>query len=510
MHTNAKPCRPRLFIHQLPDSFREPAADNSSVGAPLTDGGDGMLYHSEHHRHVGPLLLQRAATFYCQTLDPSAADLFLIPAYRSQLIGREGRCAEAEGVVGNATLEDVARERFLSRLRPALDARGGADHVLLQPRLGMLWEQQQFCELHDFDPALGAVLRIAVEQGTPQRPNGYHSIPYISMVHLGPHSGRRWPSAAGERPLPWVSSHRRAALVAMVFETYHARGKMPRANVKLRQVLWASCHRHRLLHQQQAAATGPPQPMPAPSGGRVAQGGSVTRGALPRVLCDHAISNNSSQLSYASMAEAYNTSTFCVQPPGDTPTRKGIVDALLLGCIPVSLPTTLTHPARASHECAKPILHMHSLRSRRRQVLFDPMQLTQWRWHWGRWAANATMLLNGTAVRKGKVDVVETLRRIPQSRVRAMRRTIREEAHVMQWATADSAGLRSSGVVAAGYEDAFDVLIRRAWERSRSRSLQARGARVQVHSRSSPQYRRWSQSTAQFIRASAAADAPPL
>lgn len=28
-------------------------------------------------------------------------------------------------------------------------------------------------------------------------------------------------------------------------------------------------------------------------------------------------------------------STFCLQPPGDSPTRKGFFDSLLLGCIPV-------------------------------------------------------------------------------------------------------------------------------------------------------------------------------
>merc|ERR1712187_993520 len=28
-------------------------------------------------------------------------------------------------------------------------------------------------------------------------------------------------------------------------------------------------------------------------------------------------------------------STFCINPAGDTPTRKGIFDALVLGCIPV-------------------------------------------------------------------------------------------------------------------------------------------------------------------------------
>jgi hypothetical protein len=31
----------------------------------------------------------------------------------------------------------------------------------------------------------------------------------------------------------------------------------------------------------------------------------------------------------------YSSSVFCIQPPGDTPTRKGIFDSLLAGCIPI-------------------------------------------------------------------------------------------------------------------------------------------------------------------------------
>lgn len=36
--------------------------------------------------------------------------------------------------------------------------------------------------------------------------------------------------------------------------------------------------------------------------------------------------------------EAYRSSVFCFQPPGDTVTRRGLFDALLMGCIPVVFP----------------------------------------------------------------------------------------------------------------------------------------------------------------------------
>lgn len=38
----------------------------------------------------------------------------------------------------------------------------------------------------------------------------------------------------------------------------------------------------------------------------------------------------------------YRTSTFCLQPPGDDPSRKGVMDSILCGCIPVTFhPDTL-------------------------------------------------------------------------------------------------------------------------------------------------------------------------
>jgi len=35
------------------------------------------------------------------------------------------------------------------------------------------------------------------------------------------------------------------------------------------------------------------------------------------------------------LAVAMLQATFCFEPPGDTPSRKGIVDAVALGCIPI-------------------------------------------------------------------------------------------------------------------------------------------------------------------------------
>ena len=60
-----------------------------------------------------------------------------------------------------------------------------------------------------------------------------------------------------------------------------------------------------------------------------------------------------------SAVELYARSTFCLQPPGDTLVRTGMVDALSVGCIPV-----LFHPAQA----ALWPTHWHSHNA---SVLFD-------------------------------------------------------------------------------------------------------------------------------------------
>eukprot|EP00966_Prymnesium_polylepis_P011563 266118-Prymnesium_polylepis.1 len=102
-----------------------------------------------------------------------------------------------------------------------LEARGGADHVVLQPRTAMHWEQQPVCEVSLADSAFGNPVRLSMEApeqamgswifpeaaGTqhimPER--GYHSIPWTSLIHLDLDS---------RRPFPWESAHQRAIFVA--------------------------------------------------------------------------------------------------------------------------------------------------------------------------------------------------------------------------------------------------------------------------------------------------------
>ena len=61
------------------------------------------------------------------------------------------------------------------------------------------------------------------------------------------------------------------------------------------------------------------------------------------------------------ISDLYWRSTFCLMPPGDAASRKGTIDSMLLGCIPVH---------------------------------FYEAQMLQWPWHWGDWRRNASVLLD--------------------------------------------------------------------------------------------------------------------
>lgn len=121
-------------------------------------------------------------------------------------------------------------------------------------------------------------------------------------------------------------------------------------------------------------------------------------------------------------------------PPGDAASRKGTIDSMLLGCIPVH---------------------------------FYEAQMLQWPWHWGDWRRNASVLLDHRKVVSGEIDAVAALQAIPDAAIARMQDTIGAHAHVMQWSAIDTA-LLPSGLLPRGEGDAFDVALRGAWRASTS------------------------------------------
>eukprot|EP00746_Dinoflagellata_sp_MGD_P153009 gnl/MRDRNA2_/MRDRNA2_84012_c0_seq3.p1 gnl/MRDRNA2_/MRDRNA2_84012_c0~~gnl/MRDRNA2_/MRDRNA2_84012_c0_seq3.p1 ORF type:complete len:438 (+),score=42.54 gnl/MRDRNA2_/MRDRNA2_84012_c0_seq3:67-1380(+) len=93
----------------------------------------------------------------------------------------------------------------------------------------------------------------------------------------------------------------------------------------------------------------------------------------------------------------YSSGEFCMQPPGDSMVRKGMVDSLLVGCIP---------------------------------VLFEPEQIGVWPWHWNGWRNMSMVYIHKNA----HSDPISVLKGIPLEKRKQMRETIARNAHKMQYA----------------------------------------------------------------------------
>eukprot|EP00324_Dicrateria_rotunda_P008756 CAMPEP_0206177100 /NCGR_PEP_ID=MMETSP1474-20131121/60172_1 /ASSEMBLY_ACC=CAM_ASM_001110 /TAXON_ID=97495 /ORGANISM="Imantonia sp., Strain RCC918" /LENGTH=323 /DNA_ID=CAMNT_0053588651 /DNA_START=24 /DNA_END=995 /DNA_ORIENTATION=- len=86
---------------------------------------------------------------------------------------------------------------------------------------------------------------------------------------------------------------------------------------------------------------------------------------------------------------------FSLQPAGDDPSRKGIIDSLTVGCIP---------------------------------VIFHKEQQELWPLHWGPWVNDSHVFIPADDLLSGRVDVIQVLRAVPQSRIFNMQQNIARRA----------------------------------------------------------------------------------
>nr|XP_051215022.1 xyloglucan galactosyltransferase KATAMARI1 homolog [Lolium perenne] len=123
------------------------------------------------------------------------------------------------------------------------------------------------------------------------------------------------------------------------------------------------------------------------------------RSIRPQVIAQCGASSTCRQLGCANGASQchapgdimrlFQSSTFCLQPPGDSYTRRSAFDAMVAGCVPVFF-----HPASA---------------------------YLQYTWHLPEDHTRYSVFIPEDGVRAGNVGIEETLRRIPPAAVRRMR-----------------------------------------------------------------------------------------
>eukprot|EP00419_Tripos_fusus_P054892 CAMPEP_0172808808 /NCGR_PEP_ID=MMETSP1075-20121228/7898_1 /TAXON_ID=2916 /ORGANISM="Ceratium fusus, Strain PA161109" /LENGTH=512 /DNA_ID=CAMNT_0013647993 /DNA_START=51 /DNA_END=1589 /DNA_ORIENTATION=- len=108
-----------------------------------------------------------------------------------------------------------------------------------------------------------------------------------------------------------------------------------------------------------------------------------------------------SAATYERLVSLMLNATFCLEPNGDTPSRKGIIDAIVFGCIP---------------------------------VLFLPAQLKLWPWHLPDWSTFSVLLDPHSD------NAVTQLRKIPPAKVALLRQQVARLARGLSYEIHDDMG----------------------------------------------------------------------
>jgi len=182
-------------------------------------------------------------------------------------------------------------------------------------------------------------------------------IPYPSMVH--------WSRTYAGKEAPWAKVRSRPHLMSLIMEQRH-KGILRSGMLswKLRAALWQAC-------------TG-----------------------YGQQLC---VAKLASELTIKEIFDTYATSEFCLQPQGDTCERKGILDSILVGCIPVLF-----------REKACPM-----------DTLFH--------FHWGAWQKESVVFFKVSDVLKRTVDVKASLEAIPKEERDRKRAAIARFGRLLQY-----------------------------------------------------------------------------
>jgi hypothetical protein len=128
------------------------------------------------------------------------------------------------------------------------------------------------------------------------------------------------------------------------------------------------------------------------------------------------------------LTEKFLKSVFCLQPSGDSATRKGVFDCLVAGSIP---------------------------------VFFDERTAyNQYLWHLPSNGSSYSVFLDHAKVVNGTLDVIKELKKIPQQRIRSMQKAVRELMPGVVY--------KKFGTPNGGIKDAFDLTIDNLLEKFKS------------------------------------------
>jgi hypothetical protein len=278
---------------------------NFGLGPNLSDAE----WHNTHQFNLEMILHQKLLSHRYRTLDPFNADIFWIPYYPAfgAFFSVDPGSERASQVKYHenkvlAWLKNNAPKYHTERWRYVMSLGCVSHQFLVPPQENWGSDLLSAKELMGINivgiesvPGCSDVCWNSAIEACTRRCHGSNGrlnvntpligVPYPSFFHA-----LRKEGASGT--VPWASSATRNILATFIGEAVHGQVAMP-----LRMSIVASCRTR-------------------PKDCFVASANKF-RGQLESII------------------EAYQRSIFCLQPPGDTATRRGIFDAIMCGCIPV-------------------------------------------------------------------------------------------------------------------------------------------------------------------------------
>jgi xyloglucan galactosyltransferase MUR3 len=349
--------------------------DNAGMGPRLTRTGGALPstgWYDTNQFTLEVIFHSRMRRYGCLTSDAARAAAVYVPYYAGLDVGRH-----LWEPFGNAARDALAEDlvAFL-RASPAWQARGGRDHFLVAGRVAWDFRREAGSEWGNrllLLPEARNVTALVLESG-PWHAASDVAVPYPTSLH---------PSRAAE-VAAWQRTVRRARR-SCLFAFAGAPRPGTGSTATLRDALIDQCTRSRRCKLLQCGGHGRRDGCRAP--------GSVVR--------------------------LFKSAAFCLQPPGDSLTRRSAFDAMLAGCVPVFF-----HPGSA---------------------------YAQYRWHLPANHASYSVFVPEDGVRNGSLQLEDVLRRFGRAQVAAMReQVVRLIPRIVY---------RDPRAGAEGFRDAFDIAI---------------------------------------------------
>jgi hypothetical protein len=388
-------CSPKLYVYDIPNIYRQSLSLTMWPGVKMKLHPQIQAFSINQYA-IPAIIYNRSLAYICRVTDPNDADLFYIPAFNMN----KKSFSNSEIHEKTDTLIDILNKVKNKNGMSFLEIKHGTDHFIatgFQGRPPATTVNKQLLPLSSEllsinDNRLGGTVSLTMDITchTWLSPNHrsdipwstlestFWSIPYPTAIH---YDKKMW---------DW-HHHERNTLVYAAFDKVHTSHKSPTAPYKgaqsplgkLRTNLLSQCEKVSYCKDKQHLHD------------------------MNRV--DHAKSVKTYKfgIEKASSVEkhilqSYFNSIFCLQPFGDRYARKGMIDSLLMGCIP---------------------------------VFFHKQSLINYPWHWKDWIENSSVLIQD--VTENKINVMKYLSSIHSDEISQMQRVIRQNAHKLSYSLHD-------------------------------------------------------------------------